>query len=105
MHLHVVCNDTCEHGLNLLVPISSFFDGCDTTCELQAGDHEFVTHLSYVFYAKCKLYQSSQLDRGIERQLVLPKHDIDDGIFVRIERGICSSPDTPLKVKQYFGCF
>jgi len=53
-HLHIVCNDTCDSGYNLLVSVSSYYDGCDNTCELDLGDHISVTHLSFIFYLLCK---------------------------------------------------
>ena len=103
-HLHIVCNDTCERGLNLLVPISTFYDGCDTTCELDTGDHTFLQHLSYVFYAKAALYRAEQIDRGIERDILIQQPALVEEVFRRVEIGICVSPDTPRKIKEYFGC-
>lgn len=103
-HLHIVCNDTCALGLNLLVPVSSFYDGCDTTCELDENDHEYIRHLSYVFYAKATLYKAEQIDRGLEIKILTAQPVLDDGVFQRVEDGICVSPDTPAKVKTYFGC-
>ncbi len=104
MHLHIVCNDTCERGLNLLVPVSSFWDGCDATCELDVGDHEFIQHLSFVFYANSKLYRAEQIIRGLDKRIVVRKPDLAEKIFQRVARGICDLPDTPRKIKTYFGC-
>lgn len=103
-HLHIVCNDTCPKGLNLLVPVSTFYDGCDSTCELDAGDHEFIRHLSYVFYAKAILVEGARIDRGLEIGKLIPKPDLAIEVFERVERGLCLSPDTPTKIKTYFGC-
>ena len=104
MHLHIVCTDTCERGLNLLVPVSTFYDGCDDTCELDAGDHEFLQHLSFVFYAQSKLAEASKINRGFRVGALVPKPDMDDEVFARVEAGICASPDTPRTIKKYFGC-
>ncbi|MET4103987.1 hypothetical protein ABIE58_003435 [Roseovarius sp. MBR-78] len=104
MHLQVVCNDTCALGLNLLVPISSFFDGCDDTCLLDTGDHKSVLHLSYVFYANAKIFRASQIDKGLEIKFLFPKPDLAEAVFQRIEQGICVSPDTPPNVRKYHGC-
>lgn len=91
-------------GLNLLIPVSTFYDGCDTTCELNAGDHAFIRHLSYVFYAKAALYKAEQIDRGIDRKILIELPDVIEEVFQKVEDGICISPDTPAKVKVYFGC-
>lgn len=103
-HLHIVCNDTCALGLNLLVPVSTFYDGCDATCELDENDHEFLRHLSFVFYAKAKLYRAEQINRGLEINLLTLQPDMADGVFQRVGDGICVSPDSPAQVRTYFGC-
>lgn len=103
-HLHIVCNDTCARRLNLLVPVSTFYDGCDTTCELDENDHGFLVHLSYVFYAKATLYRAEQIDRGLENNCLTPQPDMADAVFQRVESGICVSPDTPAQIRTYFGC-
>ena len=103
-HLHIVCNDTCALGLNLLVPVSTYYDGCDGTCELQLGDHEFIRHLSFVFYAKAKLFRAKQIDRGLEINFLVPQPDLIDDVFLKVEEGVCSSPDTPNQIRKYFGC-
>jgi len=103
-HLHVVCNDTCILGLNLLVPVSTFYDGCDTTCELTGLDHDFIRHLSFVFYAKATLYKAEQIDRGYAIGLLIPQPDLVEDVFLRVKNGVCFSPDTPHKIKKYFEC-
>jgi len=104
MHLQVVCNDTCANGWNLLVPISSFYDGCDDTCLLEAGAHDCILHLSYVFYAKANIFKASQIDKGLEINFLIPKPKVVGTVFQRIEQGICLSPDTPPNVRKYHGC-
>ena len=105
MHLHIVCNDTCEHGLNLLVCVSSFYDGCDNTCELDVGDHPFLRHLSFVFYAKAMLVRSEQIDNGFTSGVLVAQQDMVDAVFQRVVAGVCASPDTPNQIKSYFGCY
>ena len=103
-HLHIVCNDTCGLGCNLLVPVSSFYDGCDVTCELNEDDHPFLRHLSYVFYAKAGIYRATQISAGLQTGIVEGMPDLDDAVFQRVALGVCESSDTPRKVKTYFGC-
>ncbi|WP_209037604.1 hypothetical protein [Mameliella alba] len=100
--MFIVCNDTCRHGLNLLVNISSFYDGCDRTCLLDAGDHPFVRHLSYVFYAKAQISKAEQIQRGVDREILIPQPDMDEGVFTRVEAGVTASSDTPMNVVRYF---
>ncbi len=104
MHLQIVCNDTCALGLNLLVPVSSFYDGCDNTCILDVGDHENIAHLSYAFYAKAQIFKATQIERGLEINFLIPRPNLVEAVLQRIEQGICLSPDTPLNVKKYHRC-
>ena len=97
-----MCNDTCQHGLNLLVNISSFYDGCDRTCLLDVGDHPFVKHLSYVFYAQAKISKADQIQRGFNNNVLIPQPDMAIQVFKRVEAGITVSPDTPGNVLKYF---
>ena len=101
-HLFIVCNDTCRLGLNLLVNISSFYDGCDSTCVLDRGDHPFVKHLSYVFYARAIISHADKIQRGIGSGILTPQPDMIDEVFQRVEAGITGSPDTPGKIIKYF---
>ena len=103
-HLHVVCSDTCPLGGNLIVPVSSFYDGCDETCLLDAGDHEFVRHLSFIFYARSKVAMAQRIDELVNQGQVILKPDLTEEVFQRVVEGICRSPDTPLKVRRYYGC-
>ncbi|QBY02345.1 hypothetical protein E2K80_17685 [Rhodophyticola sp. CCM32] len=90
--------------MNLLVPVCTFYDGCDTTCELDQGDHDFIQHLSYVFYAKSLLVEADRIRKGLNSSILLRQPNIGEEVFSRVEGGVCLSPDTPLKIKQYFGC-
>jgi len=101
-HLHIVCNDTCTLGLNLLVPVSTYYDGCDNTCTLNVGDHENVTHLSYIFYAKAKIVKAVKLQRGLEAQVLVPRPDLLGHVFDRVAAGVCISFDTPESARKYF---
>jgi hypothetical protein len=101
-HLFIVCNDTCKLGLNLLVNISSYYDGCDKTCLLDEGDHPFVKHLSYVFYARAILSHAAQIDRGLNGKILKPQPDMIEEVFRRVEAGITVSPDTPGNILKYF---
>lgn len=103
-HLHIVCNDTCPLGGNLIVPVSSFYDGCDNTCELDVGDHAFIRHLSFVFYAKSRIAKAVQIDVLVSQGQIILQPDISEDVFQRVIRGICLSPDTPAKVRKYHGC-
>ncbi len=103
-HLHIVCNDTCPLGGNLIVPVSSYYDGCDNTCELDVGDHDFIRHLSFVYYARSQVAKAARIDDLVAQNMIIPKPDVSEDVFQRVICGICRSLDTPPKVKAYYGC-
>ncbi|SLN63849.1 hypothetical protein ROA7450_03356 [Roseovarius albus] len=85
----------------MLVPVSTFYDGCDSTCELDEGDHPFITHLSYVFYNRATIYRADDLGRGLQDNRLVAQPDMDEVVFAKVEVGIYNSPDTPRGVKLY----
>jgi len=101
-HLHIICNDTCHIGANLLVNISSAYDGCDSTCMLDVGDHDFVRHASYVFYAKAMIVKARGLKSGFDNGSIRTQAPLRDDVFTRVVEGINASPDTPLNISRYF---
>lgn len=101
-HLFIICNDTCKLEANLIVNTSSFFSGCDDTCLLHDGDHDFVKHNSYVFYAKALVIKAVSLKSGFDRGILKPQTPLQDTVFERVIDGINRSPDIPRSVRKYF---
>lgn len=89
-------------GANLLVNISSFYDGCDDTCVLKVGDHDFVRHDSYVFYAEALIMKANRIRNGFDKGVLTPQKALQDAVFERVISGINKSPDTPEKIIKYF---
>lgn len=105
-HLHVICNDTDDDGLNLLVSVTSWTnDLCDATCRLEQHDHPWIRHSSYILYRKADLREAAKLDAGIQQGLFTVREALNGQTFLRIRNGVCNSPQTPRKIKRYFGCF
>lgn len=104
-HLHVICTDCDNEGKQLIVSVSSKTNSpCDETCLLQIHEHEFLDRVSYVFYRKAKIVSQSSLVNGVEQNIFIPRDDMNGQTFLRIKSGICRSPQTPNKIKKYFGC-
>ncbi|PCJ76810.1 MAG: hypothetical protein COA53_00905 [Rhodobacteraceae bacterium] len=85
-----------------MVNISSFFHGCDDTCLLNTGDHPFVRHPSYVFYAESVIYKATSIQNGFDQGILKVQPDLADDVFARVADGITISPDTPQNVVRYF---
>jgi len=105
-HLHVICNDTDEDGLNLIVPVASWTnDLCDATCILWPHDHDFVRRKSWVVYRNCSIVSATSLENGISEKIIAIHADMNAAAFLRVRNGVCRSSSTSRKVKRYFGCF
>lgn len=104
-HLHVICTDTDEQGMNLLVSVTSWTNElCDPTCRLAAHEHPWLIHASYVLYRKAELREAVKLDAGIRQGLFTLEAPMNGQAFLRVRNGICTSPHTPRRIKRYFGC-
>lgn len=104
-HLHVVCNDPDAEGNVLLVGIASLTDAAqDTTCILQAHEHSFLRHASYVFYARAMVMSAASLIAGQATGVVVEREVLNAQTFLRIVNGICRSPRTRNDIRRYRGC-
>lgn len=104
-HLHIVCTDPCKKGDQIVVSVVSWTsDLCDDACILQAYEHEFLKHKSYVFYRKARIEAATTLVNGIRNGTFKPRDPMNGQTFLRVCKGICNSSQTPRKVKTYYGC-
>lgn len=104
-HLFIVCNDTDENGLNLIVPVTSWTnDLCDATCPLEPHEHAFLKHSSYVLYRKARIEDTKTLQAGLASGLLTSHDPVNGQVFLKVRNGICRSSQTPRKIKTYFGC-
>lgn len=86
----------------MLVNLCSYWDGCDSTCLLEASDHEFVRHLSYVDYARSRIEHMVKLAKGVQDGIFVPRELMADVHFDRICEGVEKSPYVPIKVLKYY---
>ena len=104
-HLFVVCSDPCPEGLQVIAPITSYTnDLCDQTCLLNAHEHRFIRHKSYILYRKSRIEPAIVLAEGVIAGTFRRDVDLNAQTFLRVRNGICKSPQTPRKIKAYLGC-
>ena len=105
MHLHIICTDPDEKGKQLIVSVSKKTSApCDNTCVLQSHEHSFLSQESYIFYRKARIIDQTALINGVNAKLFAFKDDVNGQTFLKVTNGICASPQTPRKIKAYFGC-
>lgn len=105
-HLHIVCCDPDEKGNVVIVSVCSARDDNkhDQTCLLQDFEHRFLSHESYVLYREAKITTGAALQAGVVQGVMIPHDPVNGQIFLRVKNGICRSPQTPRKVKNFMGC-
>lgn len=104
-HLHIVCCDPNENGEVVIISIASYVNPlCDGTCILQANDHSWLKHKSYVLYRSAQIIEAAKLEAGIASGEILKRDSMNAQAFLRLRNGICKSPHTKRKVKRFMGC-
>jgi len=104
-HLFILITDPQGKDKYLLmvslssVRLNRFVDG---TCILHCGDHAFIKHDTFVNYRYSTIIPSSKLMRGVKDDVLRYQGLIDVSVFQRICDGLCVSPYTPLKMKNFF---
>lgn len=107
-HLHVVMNDAlfwAEVGYEsvLAVNFCSIKAGVphDATCELDKGDHRFITHPTFVDYRHAGVLNATKLLTGIANGELRASDPIGDALYERILQGFGNSPAVTPKLKRF----
>ena len=101
-HLFVILTETCQNGLNLLVPIATARGKSDRTCLLGLGDHPFISHPSYVQYARLEFYEAEVLRTKVLQKTIQPQDPFGGPIFARVCLGVAESRYAAPKFKLYY---
>lgn len=103
-HLFVTLTDQCSRGQHLLVPICSIIPGRyhDPTCEIGAGEHEFITAASYVEYRFGTLRRSELITKCVAGWTYHQRSDVEPALLQRICDGVAMSDQAPRWLQEYF---
>jgi hypothetical protein len=74
----------------------------DRTTILKPGDHDFITHDSYINYRMAKIVSLESLSKVLAENKSRTKPSMQQDVFERICKGIMNSPFTPHEVKQLY---
>jgi len=118
LHLHIMLNDPVRvespiiysnvhnHADDFvqIVSISSCKDyvEIDHTCLLKQGDHDFITHPSFVSYAFTKIRSVAEISAGIEAEKYHVRGPMNQAVFDSIHAGVGISDDTPIKMVRFW---
>jgi hypothetical protein len=75
----------------------------DSTCILHPGEHRFIKHESYVYYAKARIEAANALLRGVKSGQLTHHEIMDQALVKRICDGLQHSPHTTPRILRFFG--
>jgi hypothetical protein len=108
-HLFIVLTDPArvldyDEKHSLLVGVSTIYQGIahDPACELFSGDHAFIRHKSYVYYAEARIEASQKLVDGVRRGVLSPKGMLAEDIFARVCHGLSQSRFSPPRILAFY---
>ena len=85
-HLWIVLSDPIQDPDRILVVNATTWEGSyhkDPACTLDAGDHEFFDHKSFVYFGGARLLTSEE----VERLRLMDKTDASDELLARMTVG------------------
>jgi hypothetical protein len=111
LHLNVVLTDPhCiivndeEIEAFIIVNATSIYPGVewDKACKLVNGDHQLITHDSYIIYKRAKVMSVKELDEGVQRGLYLTQGVASAALLRNACRGLEQSVHASPKIKKIF---
>ncbi|MBF0459341.1 MAG: hypothetical protein HQK99_15735 [Nitrospirae bacterium] len=101
-HLHIVI--AIHEDQALVVNITTYKPGCDSSCIIITGEHDFIEHDSFVYYAGARLMDLSKitpakLELLIKRDMIIPKSPASTDLLKKIQEGAKISDALPLKFR------
>lgn len=99
-HLHIICSDPMSFqgrapNSCLMVNLSSVVPKCDQTLLLEVGDHPFIKHSSFVFFAKASIEAASHLESCVNSGLYVEQEQASRPLVKRIVACMDASDFTP----------
>lgn len=93
----VVVSDPTKDRNVLVVNVTSIRAGVphDPACVLNANDHPFVRHASYMRYADCQIQSNAELDNKLASGSIVLDDKVSDDVLLRIRKGAIESDFIP----------
>ena len=91
-HLWVVVSHPDPAGFVLMYSLTSFKDGCDTTCLIKPGEHIWVVHDTIVLYDDGRLFPAAQSERLLRSRSIRRQRPVSRALLAKIQHGAFRSP-------------
>jgi hypothetical protein len=89
-----------------MVSATTLRDGIphDPACVLEAGEHPFIQHRSYLAYRYMRLDSSLHVEKMVSGAVWKPHDPCAADLLKRVVAGVCRSRLTPREYKRIFKC-
>jgi hypothetical protein len=112
-HLNVIISNPDKDNNFMVVSVTTLrrradgtpYKNQDLTCILNAGDHPFIKHESWVFYQIAKSMSFMEVFNGLQKGLLIRKEDIAQDVLKRIQAGARVAPSLPKECLHFFAFF
>ena len=107
-HLFIVVLDEYNNGINIICPcvmVTSWTDNPkldDPACILNAGDHEFIKHKSYIAYREVVLFEKEHLESCLKFGTFKVKPPVSKELLKRIIKSAPNSRKISKNNLKYF---
>lgn len=101
-HLCILLTDPVGPPEQILtVTVVTAGDNFDSACVLNAGDHEFIKHKSYVAYATCRIDFASRIKECVASGEFSGREMLKEEVFKRVIEGLAKSKSVKPFVRQF----
>lgn len=105
-HLRVVITDPNEDNEFLTVSIDTYKSRFqDDSCIIQAGEHQFIKHVSFVNYRYAKVLSFAKIFNGLKQHIFIRKEDVSEELLRKIQDGAKKSKNLSREFKSWFELF
>ena len=89
-HLWTIISDPSQSPTVLIVNFTSWDDWPQEACIVEAGEHPFIKHKSYINYDDAQLPPLQMLQRAYDEHLITEKEPLTDELLQRIRESAVS---------------
>ena len=104
-HLYIVISNQSNQDRILLVNVTTYKTGKDTSCILESGDHPFIKHKSIINYAEPLEPVHDPFEGFVNRNIIQRAKSISKVVLRKVQEGAKVSPALPRKFRKYFRYF
>lgn len=101
-HLYILIAQDPSTGLFLAVNVTKKRPGTDFTCELNVGDHSFITNPSIIKYDEPIEVECTKLEDALNKSIIVSRQAVSPELLEKIQLGAKTSPAFAPRYLKYF---